>query len=70
MLRQLQSCALKGLVQSFIEGVCDTQALTGGLHLRAKADVCAADLLEGEYRHLDGNVISLLLQSRLVAKLF
>ena len=69
MLRQLQSCALKGLVQCLVEGICDTQTLTGGFHLRSKADIRAADLLKGEYRHLDGDVVCLLLQTRLVAKL-
>ena len=69
IFRQVDSGAEECFVKSLVEGLCNTKALTGGFHLRSKGDICAADLLEGEYRHLDGNVICLSLQSRLVAKL-
>ena len=69
VFRQVDSGAEECFVKSLVEGLCNTKALTGGFHLRSKGDICAADLLEGEYRHLDGNVICLSLQTRLVAKL-
>ena len=42
-------------VKCLIKGLRNTQALSGGFHLRSKADICATDLLKGEYRHLDRN---------------
>ena len=69
VFRKVDACSKEGLVESLVEGLCDTQTLTGGFHLRSKADICAADLLKGEYRHLDGDVICFLLKSRCVAKL-
>ena len=64
MLRQFDACTEECLVKCFVEGLCDTQTLTGGFHFRAKADVSAADLLEGEYRHLDRDIICFRLQVR------
>ena len=49
---------LKRFIKRFIERLCNAQALAGGLHLRSKAYVSAPNLLKGEHRHLDGNVIS------------
>ena len=68
ILRKLDTCTLESLVKSFVEGLCNTKAFTCGFHLRSKADISPADLLEGEYRHLHCVVICLFLESRCVAE--
>ena len=69
MLRKIDACAKECFVQRFVEGLGDSQAFSGRFHLRSQGDVCAADLLEGEYRHLDSDVVGFFLQSRLVSHL-
>ena len=59
VLRQIDACSKEGFVQGLIKGLCNTKALTGGFHFRSKADVGTADLLKGEYRHLDGKMFCL-----------
>src|SRR5699024_4825861 len=39
-------------------------------HLRSETDIRASDLLEGEYRHLDGNIFRFRLKSRLISHIF
>ena len=70
MLRKTDSCPDECFVKSLVEGLSNTKALTCGFHLRSKADICASDLLEGEYRHLDCEVLCFFLKSRCVTKLF
>ena len=69
ILGQTDACAQERLVKGLVEGFCNTQTLTGGFHLRSQADVRAADLLEGEYRHLHRVVICLRLKARLIAQI-
>ena len=66
---KLDARALECLVKGLIKGFCNTQALAGGLHLRPQVNVCTADLLKGEYRHLDGIIICLRLQTGGIAQL-
>ena len=66
---QIHARSKERLVESFIEGLRNTQTLTCGFHFRSQADLGAPDLLKGEYRHLDGKIVCLRLKSRLIAKL-
>ena len=70
VFRKFDPCSDKGFVEGFIEVLCNTKALTCGFHFRSKADICAADLLEGEYRHLNRDMFCLRLKSRFVAHIF
>ena len=69
MFGQVDACSQEGLVKRLIEGGCNTQALTGGFHLRSQAHIRAADFLKGEYRHLDGKVFCLRLQAWRIAQI-
>ena len=69
VLRKLDSCSDKRFIKSLVKSLCNTKALSGGFHLRSKADICAADLFKGEYRHLNGKVFCLRLKSRLIAQI-
>ncbi len=53
------TCSQECLVKCLVEALGNTQTLTGGLHLRSQADLSATDFLEGEYRHLDGEILCL-----------
>ena len=68
IFRQCHSGAKERLIQCLVECLCNTKALTRGLHLRSKGNLRSAQLLKREYRHLDGNVISRRCKSRLIAK--
>ena len=67
---KFDSCSKECFIKSFIKCLCNTQTLSCGLHLRSKADICTADLLKGEYRHLDCYIICLRLKSRCITKFF
>ena len=67
---KFDSCSKECFIKSFIKCLCNTQTLSCGLHLRSKADICTADLLKGEYRHLDCYIICLRLKSRGISKFF
>ena len=70
MLRQFDAGTDKCFVECFVEGLGDTEAFSGGLHFRAEADVSTADLLEGEYRHFDRNIVCFRCKSGRIAEFF
>ena len=69
-LGQLDACAQERFVERLVKGLGNAKALSRGLHLWSKADISAADLLKGEYRHLDCHIVCLRLESRCVAQFF
>ena len=70
MLRKLDSSSDKCFVKCFIKCLRNSKTLSCRLHLRSKADISSADLLKGEYRHLNRYIISFRLKSRCVTKIF
>ena len=49
---QVGAGGLQGLIQGTVQLVVIADGLAGGLHLRGQVGIQAADLIEGEHRHL------------------
>ena len=66
VLRKIDTGSHKRFGERFIECLRDSETFTGWFHLRSEADLCAAQFLKGEYRHLDCDIICGWCKSRCV----